>query len=103
MGGEKGFAIDVRDFGEGRPLNSKRCHCSKWVAARGFSKSWGSMMATITILMRKRLRASFDEKEIRSHSTTIASKECGVKKMMSFQGCYGEREKNLLFATVFNC
>lgn len=29
MGGEKGFAIDVTDFGKGRPLNSKRCRCSK--------------------------------------------------------------------------
>lgn len=58
------------------------------------------MMATITILMRKKLRASFDEKEIKSHPTTIASKECGVKKMMSFQGCWGEREKKLLFNDV---
>lgn len=29
MGGENGFAIDVTDFGEGRPLNSKRCRCNK--------------------------------------------------------------------------
>lgn len=90
MGGEKGFAIDVTDFGEGRPSNSKQCRCSKWVAASGFPKLWGSMMATITILMRKRLRESFDEKEIKSHPTTIASKECGVT---SFQGCCGKREK----------
>lgn len=59
-------------------------------------------MATITILMRKKLRASFDEKEIKSHPTTIASKECGVKKMVSFHGCCSQRKKHLYFVIIFS-
>lgn len=41
---------------------------------------------TITILMRKRLRAGFNKKEIKSSPDSIASEKPDVKKRVSFEG-----------------